>query len=904
MDRSINLEKLFLNQLFRLILGDLKITQHITKGKIVKGGMHSSLLNFVPHHVLLALLIGITAFFSSCSITRHLEEGQYLIKNEVKVRKGVIQKRDSVTRRVTQFKEKGSSGLEDAGVAFRTKPNRRWLIPKTYLMLYNSGKSLTTYEYPFERAYRKFADVFSFEPALVDTVGNFLMKIGEEPYLLDSNQLDQDVKNLKSIYFSNGWFNPSIYYEVDTILLKKKKANIKVLVQENQRWRIGEIKYDITSPKVKKAEKQTRNKSLLKEGGFYNEEALEEERLRIATVMREAGLYKFNPGMIRYLVDTVNIDSLCAPVDSNRVPKKTCLKLTVKIDEEPQLYTIRNITLRVEPAIWNKENKLPTFKSDTLTEKGRAMLNINPRFLEHKHDEIFKIHPQTLGRLDLDFLVEHIEFYPGQVYSLRNERKTQREMQSFGIFRYSQVRCTPIDSLGQLDVEISSKMLKRYQFKVGAEGFSQTDPVLNSNLPGFGGSFSLKDNNLFKRGEKLDLSLKGDVSFYRLNPDTTLSLFSEFGADATLRIPFMLVPFVKKEEMIQFSPSTNFSTKFQYQRRAEFTRTTLGMNWNYSWFHDPKYQYLRSSISPLIVDFLRSETQPQFQQAIEDLGQEDPALRALIEQNYQSLFSTRFQYKFTSSNYRSTKNKPTHYIQPTFGMGGNLAQWVDQFLIQDTDGSDDKIERINDRTGDTTDIIYGRYLKLNFEFKEFIPLGQNMELVVRTNLGTVRPCLGSKIVPFNSRYFIGGINSLRGWQSNTLGPGTFNRDSLSVEAADQYEYLISPGGEIMVEANAELRMHFGQYLELATFTDVGNVWFFPDDEVEEELQNGRLTRENFKLGWDGGIGIRADFSFFILRFDWGFRLYSPDVQKYVWNKEFKSLGRRRNQINFGIGYPF
>ena len=39
-------------------------------------------------------------------------------------------------------------------------------------------------------------------------------------------EIKKDIENLKSVYFANGWFNPDIYYEIDTSLFKKKRAMI------------------------------------------------------------------------------------------------------------------------------------------------------------------------------------------------------------------------------------------------------------------------------------------------------------------------------------------------------------------------------------------------------------------------------------------------------------------------------------------------------------------------------------------------------------------------------------------------------------------------------------------------------------------------------------------------------
>lgn len=938
-----------------------KSTLHSTPTPVGKGicpAQSGSLKVTIPKTLrALCWTIFAVVLLTGCNAAKHLEEGQYLIKNEVKIVKGRVTATDSVTGKVVAFKEKGGSSLEDASAAVRTRPNRRWLIPKTYLHLYNAGKTLTTYEYPLETYYRRVAKVLNVPPDFADTAGAFLMRIGKEPYLLDSALVEKDIENLKSVYFANGWFNPDIYYEVDTSLFKKKRANVKIMVQENTAWIIDTIEFNIESDRVRHIAQKTMSQSKVKEGDLYNEDAMGEERVRLAQAMRERGLYLFNPGMINFEIDTFRTVTRNRPND-DRVKNYKGLTLKYVIAGEPDLYSIKSIVLKIEPAELRLDDFPYHFRSDTLSEASRKEMKLPKKLLRDDHHAEFFVYNRPLRRLDLEFLTAHIEFKPGQVYSSKFEQLTRQELQNFGIFRYTQIRYFPNDSTNELAVEISAKMLKRYQFKVGAEGFTQSDPVLNSNLPGVGGSLVLKDKNWLKKGEKLDLSLKGDMSFYRVAPDSGLSLFAEAGIDGTVRFPILMVPFINQEKMIRHNPSTNFSVNYLLQNRTEFDRTIIGGNWNYAWYKGENSQKIRHSVSPLIVNFLQSTIKSDsFDLSIQSL--EDPALQSLIRQNYEPLFSTRTQYQFTYSDYKSTRAKQTVLWQPTLELGGTVPYLIDRYFNVGTDDdfTDQLVNRKIDTTYitttslsnqlanrdyfvsnpyikwpgvtpdpntlrqgtvgldfpniesdsavfDTSGIVYGQFLKLTLEHRRYIPLSRNVEVVTRGFVGAARPIFSSDIVPFNSRFFAGGANSLRGWQSNTLGPGTFSRDSISSTSQSQYEYLISPGGEIVLEGNAELRMHFGKYLEIALFSDVGNVWFFTDDVLDEELEKGRLSAKTFRLGWDGGIGFRADFDFFIVRLDWAHQLYSPDVQKYVWKLTPEDLASRRYQFNFGIGYPF
>ena len=146
-----------------------------------------------------------------------------------------------------------------------------------------------------------------------------------------------------------------------------------------------------------------------------------------------------------------------------------------------------------------------------------------------------------------------------------------------------------------------------------------------------------------------------------------------------------------------------------------------------------------------------------------------------------------------------------------------------------------------------------------------------------------------------------------GWISNTLGPGRSQISDLFSETKyDNDELsLVAPGGEWILEFNAEYRYDVWQYLEMALFTDVGNVWFHRSENTIRELgEKSVLSPENLRLGWDAGVGFRFDFSFLILRLDFAQQIYAPDLENpWVPNQDLdEDLPRWR--LNLGINYPF
>lgn len=158
---------------------------------------------------------------------------------------------------------------------------------------------------------------------------------------------------------------------------------------------------------------------------------------------------------------------------------------------------------------------------------------------------------------------------------------------------------------------------------------------------------------------------------------------------------------------------------------------------------------------------------------------------------------------------------------------------------------------------------------------------------------------------------------MRGWQSNTLGPGTFPLSELLDDGDQDVSSLLAIGGEYLLEMNAELRFHVWSYLDMAVFTDVGNVWINPQGEGSNTDPNNFndprafLAGGNLYPGWDAGIGFRLDFSFLILRIDIAQQIFDPGRlgttgigTGWVIQSFPSDIGGSSSQIHVGIGYPF
>jgi outer membrane protein assembly factor BamA len=159
-------------------------------------------------------------------------------------------------------------------------------------------------------------------------------------------------------------------------------------------------------------------------------------------------------------------------------------------------------------------------------------------------------------------------------------------------------------------------------------------------------------------------------------------------------------------------------------------------------------------------------------------------------------------------------------------------------------------------------------------------------------------------LPFFKQYYAGGPNSMRAWALRRLGPGSVIQEYTgSSGIPDRY-------GDVQLEANAEYRFPigtpFGITVNGAVFTDIGNVWFLKKEAglPEEVFSLSRLGKD---LAVGAGAGIRIDLNFFVIRFDYAYKVKDPSPPPVFSSLQNKWFGYRffdGDQFQLGIGYPF
>jgi len=200
---------------------------------------------------------------AACSVTRHLEEDEYLL-NRSKIQ-------GAENKNLT-------TGLQE-NLLFRENKKILSIYP-FYLQAWNFGR----------------------DGRDSNRVRTFVRtKIGEKPILLDTAKLVSNTEQLELYLFNNVYFNAKVDYLVKT---RNKKAFVTYQVNLNLRYRIADVEYRIYERDIYKLIISDTSGIRFHSGEIVNTEKMSEERERIASYLRDHGYFFFDKQYISFDIDS------------------------------------------------------------------------------------------------------------------------------------------------------------------------------------------------------------------------------------------------------------------------------------------------------------------------------------------------------------------------------------------------------------------------------------------------------------------------------------------------------------------------------------------------------------------------------------------------------------------------
>lgn len=673
-------------------------------------------------------------------------------------------------------------------------------------------------------------------------------KLGEQPVFLDSSYIDNTRKRMATYMKSKGYYYATVHATVK--VNKKKHAEVFYRITKNTQYKIGPYTLHIADKEIHQLIKQNMKESLVITGRGLDHSILSSEQDRILTLLRNNGYFSMSKDFIDFDIDTATEDNYVN------------IGLNIQNPDEHanhKKYYVNDVNIEIEKSILGRSD----IKRDSLATK---------RFYYFPNG--YKLNPDVLDR--------NIFFDRGKLFRQDNLNRSYGRLADLGIFRFINIQPKVFERNDSGFVNYSARLIPagKYDFTVEPQMLTsdQNNTVANQGRNyGIALLAQFTDKNVFRNAELLQLSYRGSIEAQGQVKTSGFFNSTEQSLTAGIIMPRTLF-FPSFDRKIGFlSNKTNISVSGIYEQNTEYRRQVITTGLNYQ-FNRKLITYY---VAPLEISFIKSDI---VSQDLQDRRENNLFLQTLFANNL--IVSSRFGFTYTDKPLSSRDYTVIRW--DVLELGGNTIT-----LIKDLIGDD------KDETGryKMFGINYFQYVKTAIDYRYNHIIDQNNTIVYRGYLGAAIPYGNSPdFVPFEKRFFSGGVNSLRGWRPRSVGPGSYS-------SPNQLDY----SGELKLEFNTDFRFNiYDKWLEGALFADAGNVWNV-NPSADRPNSNFDPSRFYKEIAIDAGLGIRLNFEVLIVRFDFALPMHDPrypEAERWI-IKDFSGQWLLDNtNFNFGIGYPF
>jgi outer membrane protein insertion porin family len=675
-------------------------------------------------------------------------------------------------------------------------------------------------------------------------LGKWLKKRGRAPVLLSSVKQGATTGIIDARLFNIGIFNAYTGFET---IEKKRTAKVIYTSYVHKPYTISEYNYEIPDDSLSRAILSVKHRSIIEPDMDYNLDLLRMERERIDDLLKHRGYFYFSPDYLVFLADTSADD------------RTLSLSLTLK-DDVPEsaltVYRINNVFIDQHYSISGDTGKT----TDTL----------------HYHSKLYagkeadmSIRPGVISR--------SVFLKKGEIYTRRNHAVTLSRLMAMGSFKFVQVKFSDSDKAGYLDVEVLMTPMTKRSFRAEIDIVSKSNDYTGPRM-----NVSLLNRNTFNGAELLYISMAGSYEAQFRGSDNLYSY--SLNPKVELTYPRFILPWNLKTKNRIYLPKTRLSLSYNYLRRiAWFDMTTIQFGFGYRWRESNLIEHEFNPIS-LSNTSIRNKSA-----TFNELLESNPFLK----KSYEEQFIAGANYTFTYNEQVLQYRKIQFLLIAAAETAGNAFS-----LAHIIGGEKPSVENPSKVIGS----IYSQYAKLSLDGRGYYNFRSTNKFAMRLYAGVAKPYGNSSVLPYSKQFFSGGSNSIRAFHINSVGPGTYNQDSVSVR-------FLQLGGDIKLEMSAEYRFNIYRFFKGALFIDAGNVWLH---EANPDIAGSPFLFSEFmnEIAVGTGIGIRIDVSFFLLRFDLAMPLRKPWLEENNrWVTDQISFGskdwRRDNLVlNVAIGYPF
>ncbi|MFD2921876.1 BamA/TamA family outer membrane protein [Terrimonas rubra] len=697
----------------------------------------------------------------------------------------------------------------------------------------------------------------------------------KHPSSFDSSSISKSIQFMKYYLNSIGYFTDTISFitTVDTAQNDQFRTHIAFDVKLGKQVKLDSVGYLLKDSTLQKITDQNKKDALIKKGVPFAQGIISAELDRLVTLYRNNGYLRFNRDDLFGLWDTLDVSLLqpnLDPFEQFQALEKLKVRrenptANLEIRRHPLAdstkhwqYTIRNITL------------YPNHSLDTVGKTPHVSFVKGVKVIQYD----YKFKPRI---------------FPGYVYlksdSLFRQRNYDRTINRFnGLDTWGAVNIEPFYNKGSDTVDFIIRLTpkKKYTFNTNFESSVNQSTILGS-LFGVGITAGVQNRNFLKGANITNTNLRYGVELGNLNEKQFIQTRQ---VSLTHQIYFsrFLAPdigFIKGiKERFRGNIRSVFSSSIGNTERYNlFNLVSVNGSWGYEF--QRRYQRNNWLLNIKLPNIEYSNLTKL--SGLNDLIVQNPSLANVFSDG----FISSVVANFTLSG--SDNTKMNRLFKVNIEQAGVLTGLIKNKFLDSN--------------------LY-RYIKVDLELARLFTFGKT-SLVLRGFAGVgyefdfTADETKKYNLPFFKQYVAGGPSSMRAWQLRRLGPGSTVKSFTGVGSTpDRF-------GDVQIEANVEYRFPvakpFGVPVNGALFTDIGNVWYLknaPNRPAEEVFKFSRLPQD---IAIGAGAGLRIDFSFFVIRFDYAYKIKDPspsvEFSSYK-NKFFAYPFFKGDQFQLGINYPF
>ena len=830
----------------------------------------------------------IISFTTSCNVMKRVGENDHLLTENTVLVDGKKDKTETISNLIYQ------------------KPNGQLLGVPLRLHIFNLARpnidSILNHKYRNPEnprsGQKKLLSLKQYE-ALINSKKGFnkwLKKTGEAPVVFNENKAEKTAAGLKKYFYSKGWFNVDASYDIDKD--STQRATVIYNVVRGNPYFLDSITTNIATPIVDSLYRsKLKQNSLIKQGQQFDEVNYTKERNRLTTELRNSGLFHFGQDYVRFDIDTILPGD---KVNTELIIENRAIRSEDSISRVPfKIYKIKDVNIYSDYRFENKDKTI----TDSVQYENYNLYSY----------EKLKYRPKALT--DAVFITKD------QIFRDLDRTRTYRYLSELKAFNYPNIEYIENEQDTTLTANIYLSPKKKYDL-----GFDLDVTQSNIQTVGFSISTGLIIRNVFRGAETLEISALGAIGASKDASDSRDQFFdiNEYGGNLRLSIPRLFVPFNTEKIIPKYmSPSTRISVGATSQRNIGLDKQTLTGAFNYNWIPSKKvtnnidlfnvqfvknlnidnyfgvYQnsydrlnqiakninYINNTddlsipdgADAFIDDVLADNTSlnPD-DDSYEDINNISQRKDRLTEDNL--IFSTSFNY--VKDHRENLFDNDFSIFRFRVETAGNLFTSLAKPL---------NLSKNDNGKYEILGVPFSQFIKTEFDYVKHWDLGKKNVLAIRSYFGIAIPFGNSDNIPFAESFFAGGPNDIRAWSAYNLGPGS----SLSTNEFNE--------ANMKITLSIEQRFNLVGRFNGAIFIDAGNIWNVLDDvEDKNATFEGLSSLENIAVG--SGLGLRYDFSFFVLRLDVGFKTYDPS--RPTGTRWFKNYNFGNAVYNIGINYPF